>query len=91
MRIGLNTTDPQLVATEQAKKSSTDAAGQPQPSTVGDKVSVSQDNVTLSSLASQALGQPEVRQSLVDSLRQSINSGNYQIDPNEIAGAILGD
>jgi flagellar biosynthesis anti-sigma factor FlgM len=89
MRIGLNTPDPQSISAEQAKKSSTTATNQPEPSPAGDKNTLSQDRVTLSALASQALGLPEVRQAQVDSLRQSINSGQYQLDPHEIADAIL--
>jgi flagellar biosynthesis anti-sigma factor FlgM len=90
MRIGLNTTDPQSVSAEQATKSSAAATNQSAPSATGDKSDASQDRVTLSALATQALGMPEVRQGTVDSLRQSISSGQYPLDPNEIADAILG-
>jgi flagellar biosynthesis anti-sigma factor FlgM len=90
MRIGLNTTDPQLASADQAKKSSTTALGQSDAPAASDKTALSEDNVSLSSLATQALNQPEVRQSQVDSLRQSIASGEYQLDPSAIADAILG-
>jgi len=40
-------------------------------------------------LTSQAMNSPEVRQDKVDALRQSVNSGEYQIDPTKIAGAIV--
>jgi flagellar biosynthesis anti-sigma factor FlgM len=92
MRIELNTTDPQLVAAEQAKKSTTTAAGPTEASALAgdDKAAAAQDHVTLSSLATQALSQPEVRQSLVESLRQSVSNGDYKLDPTDIAGAILG-
>jgi flagellar biosynthesis anti-sigma factor FlgM len=89
MRIGLNTTDPQSISAGQANKSSTAATNQSELSPAGDKIALSQDKVTLSALATQALGQPEVRQDLVDSLRQSVSSGQYNLDPNEIADAIL--
>jgi flagellar biosynthesis anti-sigma factor FlgM len=100
MRIGLNNPDPQSVSTEQAsitadqvKKPSTAAINQSQPAPVSDSDNetsgLSQDRVTLSALASQALGLPEVRQGAVDSLRQSINNGQYKLDPNSIADAIL--
>jgi flagellar biosynthesis anti-sigma factor FlgM len=89
MRIDINTPDMQSIATEQAKKSP--AAATPSNSLrAGDETDFSQDKVTLSALATQALGQPEVRQGLVDSLRESVSSGQYQVDPNQIAGAILG-
>lgn len=94
MRIGLNTTDPQSISPEQTQKPTTAAVGQPEASAVGktdnDYTTVAQDSVTLSSLATQALSQPEVRQSLVDSLRQSVSNGEYILDPGGIADAILG-
>ena len=89
MRIGLNQPDPQSISAEQAKKSATSATNQPEAAPPAEKPAVSQDRVTLSALASQALGMPEVRQGQVDSLRQSINKGQYQLDANEIADAIL--
>ena len=89
MRIGLTPPDPQPLSAEQAKKSSTTAVSQSNPSPVDDKTTLSQDNVTLSTLATQALSQPEVRQSTVDSLRQKISSGEYSLDPSAIADAIL--
>ncbi len=90
MRIGLNTPDTQSVSAEQAKKSSTTATNQSDPVTATKTNAFSQDKVTLSALATQALGTPQIRQSQVDSLRQSVSSGQYQIDPGEIADAILG-
>jgi anti-sigma28 factor (negative regulator of flagellin synthesis) len=35
------------------------------------------------------MGLPEVRQGQVEGLRQSISKGQYQLDPHEIAAAIL--
>lgn len=89
MRIGLNTTDPQSVLAEQAKKPSAAATSQLEPAPIGDQATLSQDKVTLSALSAQVLGLPEVRQSLVDSLRESINNGQYRPDPSAIADAIL--
>jgi flagellar biosynthesis anti-sigma factor FlgM len=89
MRIGLNTPDPQSISAEQAKKSATTATNQSEPSRAVDKSPLSEDRVTLSALATQALGMPEVRQAQVDDLRQSISSGLYKLDTHEIANAIL--
>ncbi len=91
MRIGLDTTDPQLISPEPAQKSPKPAIGQPEPLPVDDKTSLSADTVSISALATQALNQPEVRQNLVDSLRQSVNSGQYKLDSSAIASAILGE
>jgi flagellar biosynthesis anti-sigma factor FlgM len=90
MRIGLNTPDTQSVSAEQAKKSSSAATNQPQSSSAADKTAPSQDRVTLSTLASQALGMPEVRHATVEGLRRSVSNGQYRLDPDEIADSILG-
>jgi flagellar biosynthesis anti-sigma factor FlgM len=89
MRIGLTTPDPQSILAESANKPSTAAPVRSESSPLGDPTDRSRDTVTLSTLATQALGLPEVRQSQIDSLRQSINSGQYQLDPHQIADAIL--
>jgi flagellar biosynthesis anti-sigma factor FlgM len=62
-----------------------------QPTTVGaaqDWTSFHSDSNSVLSLTSQALSSPEVRQGTVDALRQSVNSGQYQVDANKIAAAI---
>ncbi len=89
MRIGLNTNDPQSVSAAQTTKSSAAATNQLGLAIAGDKTTLSQDKVTLSALSTLALGQPGVRQNLVDRLKESINSGQYNLDPNAIADAIL--
>jgi flagellar biosynthesis anti-sigma factor FlgM len=89
MRIELNTQDTQLISAERTQKPTPAAISQSGPSPADDKTTLSQDSVTISNLAAQALGQPEIRQSLVDSLRQSINSGQYRLDAGEIADAML--
>ena len=89
MRIGLNPADQQPIAADQTKKSSTAVTNQSEPLPVNDEFAFSQDRVTLSALATQAMATPESRQSQVDSLRQSVSSGQYQLDPNEIADAML--
>ena len=56
-----------------------------------DRTTFSSTSTSVKSLVSQALSSPEVRQDKVDSLRQSISSGEYKIDPNKIAGAIISE
>jgi flagellar biosynthesis anti-sigma factor FlgM len=53
-----------------------------------DWTSFHSDSNSVQSLTSQALNSPEVRQATVDSLRQSVNSGQYQVDATRIAAAI---
>jgi len=89
MRIGLNPPDPQRVSTEQTSTSS--AAVRQTGKAPGEEADTfSSDTVTLSALASRALQMPEVRQEQVDSLRQSIASGQYTVDAQSIASAMLG-
>lgn len=88
MRIELNTPDPQSLSTETAKKPAA-VTNQIELEPVGDQSTLAHDRVTLSALATQALALPEMRQNLVDSLRQSIQSGEYKLDPSAIADAIL--
>ena len=47
------------------------------------------DAASASALASRAMQTPEVRQDRVDSLRQSIASGQYQLDAKASAEAML--
>lgn len=54
-----------------------------------DRATLSSDSTSVSSLASTALSSPEIRQDKVDSLKQSISSGQYQIDPDQIAASII--
>ena len=53
-----------------------------------DWTSFHSDSSSVLSLTSQALNSPEVRQATVDALRQSVNSGQYQVDATRIADAI---
>jgi flagellar biosynthesis anti-sigma factor FlgM len=88
MRIGLNTPDPQGLATEKAvapsvpQNASVTASGR-------SNEAFSNDTISLSALAGRALQTPEIRQDQVDSFRQQISSGQYQLDPHAIAEAML--
>jgi anti-sigma28 factor (negative regulator of flagellin synthesis) len=37
------------------------------------------------------MNSPETRQGLVDSLKQSVSSGQYELDPGKIAASIIDD
>ena len=54
-----------------------------------DWTSFHSDSTSVQSLTSQALNSPAVRQGTVDALRQTVNSGQYQLDPAKIAAAIV--
>jgi flagellar biosynthesis anti-sigma factor FlgM len=40
---------------------------------------------------STALSTPEVRQGTVDSLREAVNNGKYELDPSKIAASMVDD
>ena len=56
-----------------------------------DRTTLHTDSQSVQALTSQALNSPEIRQGKVDTLRQSVGSGEYQIDPAAIAGAMIND
>jgi negative regulator of flagellin synthesis FlgM len=52
---------------------------------VQDTTSFHSDSNSVLSLTAQALNSPEIRQGKVDALRESVNSGQYQVNPSKIA------
>jgi flagellar biosynthesis anti-sigma factor FlgM len=86
MRIGMKTTDPSAISTER-----TSAYRAPSNTTASRANDFPGDTVSLSSLTTQTLQMPEVRQDKVDNLRQMIANGEYRVDPNQIADAMLSD
>lgn len=54
-----------------------------------DRATLTSDSTSLETLVSTALNSPEIRQDTVDSLRQAVSNGQYEIDPGQIAASIL--
>lgn len=54
-----------------------------------DEIQLSQRAREMERLRDEVANSPEVRQALVDQLREEISSGNYRIDGTKIADAIL--
>jgi flagellar biosynthesis anti-sigma factor FlgM len=50
---------------------------------------LSDDAVRLSSLETEAMSTPDIRQDKVDALRREINAGTYQVSNESLADAIL--
>ena len=61
----------------------------PNAPNVEDKTSLSSDTLSVSSLTTQAMESPSVRQNRVEALRQQVQNGEYNLDSNKIAQAIL--
>lgn len=90
MRIDLNQLAPSPLASESSTQkvggqdsAVSDAAGSE------DRTTFTSDSSSVESLVSAAMTTPDVRQSLVNSLRQSVNSGQYKLDPSAIASSML--
>jgi flagellar biosynthesis anti-sigma factor FlgM len=84
---GINPATAQLPVDNVAARAASGGQASPQR-TAQDWTSFHSDSSSVLSLTSQALNSPEVRQATVDALRQSVNSGQYQVDASRIAGAI---
>jgi len=87
MRIDLNQLSLGNVGNEvNGKKVGGKSSGATSPQ---DKAIFSSDSLDLASLQAQALAMPPVRQDRVEALRQAIQNGEYQVDPDKIAQSIL--
>jgi flagellar biosynthesis anti-sigma factor FlgM len=85
---GINPAATQLPVDNVAARVSTSGPATTQAA-AQDWTSFHSDSTSVQSLTSQALNSPEVRQGTVDALRQTVNSGQYQLDPAKIAAAII--
>jgi flagellar biosynthesis anti-sigma factor FlgM len=92
MRIDLfNSTASELSSELTSQKIATENAAKSDLSATGDRATLTSDSASVSSLASTALSSPEVRQGMVDSLKQAVNSGQYELNPGKIAASMVDD
>jgi len=90
MKIEVNSpTVNQLPSDRGPKQVSNGSVGGVQDATE-DRTTLQSDSLSVQSLTSQALNTPAIRQDKVDALRQSVNSGEYQVDAKGIADAMIG-
>ena len=59
------------------------------PGAGGDRTTLTSGSAAVSSLVSEAMNSPAIRQDMVQSLKQEIASGQYKLDPDKIAGAMI--
>lgn len=87
MRVNINQVSSNQIELEKtsAEKTSQAAASNAK---VEDSTSLSSDSAAISALQQQALAAPDVRQDKVNFLKQQIQSGQYKLDPDEIAKAM---
>jgi len=91
MKIDVNgpiVTPPQA---ERIQKQSPPNMLQPSLSNVGDRTTLNSTDESVQSLTQQSLQSPVIRQGKVDAVRQSIDSGQYEVDPGKIADAMIAD
>ncbi len=62
-----------------------EAAGKPAPAKVG----VGHDQLQLSNVAQKAMAEPDFDRAKVESIKQAIQDGQYQINPRKIAESFL--
>ena len=90
MRVDLtNVAANQIAAEPNPNQVSANSAAASGLSGSEDRTTFKSDTQSLSSLVSTAMSSPEIRDDKVASLQQSINSGNYKLDPQEIAGSMI--
>jgi len=89
MRIDLTQATASQIASEPGSKpvsaqniNVSDVAGE-------DRTTLSSSQQSLSALVSTAMSSPEIRQDRVDSLKQAIDSGKYELDPEKIAASMV--
>jgi flagellar biosynthesis anti-sigma factor FlgM len=85
---GINSAAAQLPVDNVAARVSTSEPANTQAA-AQDWTSFHSDSTSVQSLTSQALNSPEIRQGTVDALRESVSSGQYQLDATKIAAAII--
>ena len=87
MRIDL--TNIQFNGVEREDKTRKAGAKAPSTPNVEDKASLSVDTLSLSSLRANVMAAPPIRQDKVEALRQAIQNGDYRVEPDKVARAIL--
>jgi negative regulator of flagellin synthesis FlgM len=90
MRIDLNQAAASQIASETSPKqvnaenvAASDLAGGE------DRATLTSTQQPLSALVSTAMSSPEIRQDRVDSLKQAISNGTYELDPEKIAASMI--
>jgi flagellar biosynthesis anti-sigma factor FlgM len=92
MRIDNFNSSPNELSSELSSQSVSKQTGaQATPTGTEDRATLTSDSTSLNSLLSTAMSTPEVRQGTVDSLREAVNNGKYELDPNKIAASMVNE
>lgn len=89
MRVDLYNSAASEIAGESIAQSTAQTAASAQDADSGDRTTLTSDSTSVNSLVSEAMSMPAIRQDKVQSLQQAISSGQYQLDSDQIAGAMI--
>lgn len=96
MKVDLNGSDPSQLSnigsSQRAETgATTPARTESNPQLIEDTATLSSTGETVKSLTTKVLESSEVRQDKVEALRQAVHSGEYRIEPEKIAEAMIRD
>jgi flagellar biosynthesis anti-sigma factor FlgM len=89
MKVELNSPSATLLPAGRSVKQVSTGSTTATQGAAQDRTTFHSDSLSVTSLTSQAMSSPEIRQDKVDTLSQSVNNGTYQLDATRIAGAIV--
>jgi negative regulator of flagellin synthesis FlgM len=91
MRINFHSGPQPAAEPESNCRSSAQTAGRParNSGTAEDQAQLSAAHVQVQALAAQATQQPEIRAEKVQSLREALAKGEYRVEPEKLAGALI--
>jgi negative regulator of flagellin synthesis FlgM len=89
MRIDLNQAASQIANESNPKPVDAENVAASDLANSGDRTTLTSAQQSLNSLVSTAMSSPEIRQDRVDSLKQSISDGTYELDPEQIAASMI--
>jgi negative regulator of flagellin synthesis FlgM len=89
MRIDLNQAASQIANESNPKPVDAENVAASDLANSGDRTTLTSTQQSLNSLVSTAMSSPEVRQDRVDSLKQAISDGTYELDPEKIAASMI--
>jgi flagellar biosynthesis anti-sigma factor FlgM len=94
MKVDLNSVDSSTLSSvtsaQRGQNANAAASATPAEPEVGeDKTTLSSDSASIKALTTKAMESSEVRQDKIEALRQAIKSGQYKIEPDKIAQAMI--
>jgi len=90
MRIDLNQVAASQIASEASPKQvNAENTAASDLANVSDRTTLTSTQQSLNTLVSTAMSSPEIRQDRVDSLKQAISNGTYELDPKKIASSMI--